>query len=270
MISVIIPMYNADQSIVSALDSVKNQTFPLEEFEVIIVNDGSTDRSAEMVRNYSKENPQMKIILLDQKNGGVSKARNTGLKIATGNYIALLDADDEWLPSKIEKQIQYFQSSSLKVDFLATTRNNNKILFPYTIKNNLAEITFRKLLIRNEAQPSTVMFRRKVIENTGYFDDNQRYAEDVNYWMKISLKNKMYILNESLVIVGKGKRTFGVSGLSANLPEMAKGFRKNLREMYLLKQINFPQYILFRLFYKSKYLLLLFRTFYYNLNTSKK
>jgi len=270
MISVIIPMYNAERSVVSALDSVKNQTFLLEEFEVIIVNDGSTDKSAEVVENYSRENPQLNIILLNQNNGGVSKARNTGLKIAKGDYIALLDADDEWLPSKIEKQIRYFENSNLEIDFLATARNDNQILFPYKIENNLAEITFRKLLLRNEAQPSTVMFRKKVIENTGFFDDDQRYAEDVNYWMKISLQNKMYILNEGLVIVGKGKRTFGVSGLSANLPEMAKGFRKNLKEMYLLKQINFSQYLLFRLFYKSKYLLLLFRTFYYNLNTAKK
>lgn len=270
MISIIIPMYNAAQSIVSTLDSVKNQTFPLGKFEIIIVNDGSVDNSVEVVENYCKENPQMKIILLHQNNGGVSNARNTGIKIAKGNYIALLDADDEWLPSKIEKQMNYFENKNLIIDFLATARNNNKILFPYKVQNNLAEITFRKLLIRNEAQPSTVMFRKKVIDNTGYFDDNQRYAEDVNFWMKVSLKNKMYILNESLVIVGKGKRSFGVSGLSANLPEMAKGFSKNLKEMYSLGEINFAQYSIFKLFYKSKYLLLLFRNFYYNFNKTKK
>ena len=269
MISVIIPMYNAEQSIVMALDSVKNQTFPQEKFEIIIVNDGSTDKSAEIVENYIKENPQMNIILLNQNNGGVSKGRNTGLKISKGDYIALLDADDEWLLNKTERQISYFENNGLKIDFLATTRNNSKILFPYNIRNGLAEITFRKLLIRNEAQPSTVMFRKKVLKNTGYFDDNQRYAEDVNYWMKVSLKNKMYILDESLVIVGKGKRTFGVSGLSANLPEMAKGFKKNLKEMYILREISFLQYASFRLFYKAKYLFLLFRTFYYNLNRRK-
>lgn len=263
-------MYNAAQSIVSALDSVKNQTFSQEEFEIIIVNDGSTDESIGIVESYIKGNPHMDITLLHQKNGGVSSARNRGLKIAKGNYIALLDADDEWHSTKIEKQIDYFENSNLTIDFLATARNNNKILFPYHVKNGLAEITFKKLLIRNEAQPSTVLFTRKVLENTGYFDDNQRYAEDVNYWMKVSLKNKMYILGESLVIVGQGKRSFGASGLSANLPEMAKGFKKNLKEMYVLKEINYLQYVYFRLFYKAKYLLLLLRTFYYNLNETKK
>ncbi len=270
MISVVIPMYNAEQSVVLALDSVKNQTFPQEEFEIIIVNDGSTDKSPPIVDDYMKQNPRMNITLIHQDNGGVSKARNTALKIAKGDYIALLDADDEWHPVKTEKQMQYFDNISRKIDFLATARNNNPLLFPYQIKNGLAEITFNKLLIRNEAQPSTVIFRKKVLENTGYFDDNQKYAEDVNYWLKVSLRNTMYILGESLVTVGKGKRTFGVSGLSSNLPEMAKGFDKNLREMYTLKEINYFQYLLFKLFYKAKYLLLLLRTFYYSLNKAGK
>ncbi len=262
-------MYNAEGSIISALMSVKNQTFAQDQFEIIIINDGSGDGSKEAVENYIRKNSQMNIILLHQENGGVSKARNTGLRTAKGDYIALLDADDEWLPEKIAKQVKILENNS-HIDFLATARNNNKILFPYKVKDGMAEITFKKLLIRNEAQPSTVVFKKKVLENTGLFDDEQRYAEDVNYWMKVSLKNKMYILDESLVIVGKGKRSFGVSGLSANLPEMAKGFEKNLKEMYLLKEINFLQYLSFRLFYKAKYLLLLTRTFYYNLNKTKK
>ncbi|ANF53061.1 hypothetical protein A0O34_03935 [Chryseobacterium glaciei] len=262
-------MYNAEESISFALDSVKQQTFPQKEFEIIIINDGSTDKSQVIVEKYIRENPDMNIKLISQANGGVSKARNTGLKISKGDYIALLDSDDGWLPEKIKTQMSYFEDTSTDIDFLATERNDNKILFPYQIKNNLAEITFNKLLIRNEAQPSTVLFKRKILENTGYFDDNQRYAEDVNYWLKISLKNKMYILNQSLVSVGKGKRSFGVSGLSANLFEMRKGFRKNLHEMYKLKKISFIQYILFRFFYKAKYLLLLGRQFYYNNNIKK-
>jgi len=270
MVSVIIPMYNAEQSITFALDSVKEQTFPQKDLEIIIVNDGSTDKSKEVAENYFRENPRMNIILLHQENGGVSRARNAGLKMAKGDYIALLDADDEWHQAKIERQIRYFENKDPEIDFLATARNNSLPLFPYRIKKGLAKITFNKLLIRNEAQPSTVMFRKKVLENTGYFDDHQRYAEDVNYWMKISFKNKMYILSESLVTVGKGKRSFGVSGLSANLPEMAKGFNKNLKEMYTLKKINYLQYIVLKLFYKAKYLLLLFRTFYYNLNKKGK
>ncbi|SIQ28145.1 Glycosyltransferase involved in cell wall bisynthesis [Chryseobacterium sp. RU37D] len=264
MISVIIPLYNAEKTIINALNSIKVQTVGAEEFEIIIINDGSTDKSKSLVEKYIKENPSLHIQLLELANGGVSKARNLGLKIAKGEFIALLDADDEWLPEKTKKQLHYLNNKNL--DFIATRRNNNKILLPYRVENHLAKITFTKLLIRNEAQPSTVIFKRKILENTGYFNENHRYAEDLNYWMKIAKNNnKMYILDESLLIADGGKRTFGAAGLSANLYAMEEGFQKNLKEMYLLKHINFTQYLFLRAFYKAKYLLLLGRTYYYNL-----
>ncbi|WP_183148119.1 glycosyltransferase family 2 protein [Chryseobacterium nematophagum] len=264
MISVIIPIFNAEKTIIRTLDSVKAQTIGVDIFEIIIINDGSTDESKNIIEKYIIENSTMTIQLINQSNKGVSYARNKGLKIAKGDYIALLDADDEWLPKKIEKQLTYFQDINVPIDFLATRRNNNKILFPYCVINHLAEITFKKLLIRNETQPSTVIFKRKVLENTGYFNPDQRYAEDLNYWMKVSKNNKMYILDESLVIADGGKRTFGASGLSANLSAMEQGFQRNLKEMYRVKRINFIQYILLMLFYKAKYIVLLIRTYYYN------
>jgi len=270
MVSVIIPMYNSEKTIVNALNSVKVQTLNIKEFEIIVINDGSTDSSQSLVEEYIEKNPEMNFQLLNQVNKGVSSARNLGLKIAKGEYIALLDADDEWLPEKTERQLKYFETESLNIDLLATKGNDKEILYPYRVgRNNLAEITFRKLLIRNEMLAPTVMFRRKILKNTGFFDDDQKHAEDVNYWMRTSLNNKMYILNESLVFVGGGKRTFGVSGLSADLAAMERGFIKNLKEMYMLKNINSFQYILLRLFYKAKYLFLLCRQFYYNLKTKK-
>lgn len=266
MISVIIPMFNAEKTIIRTLDSVRNQDYDLNQFEVIVINDGSTDNSKMLVEKYIKENPSLDIKLLESVNGGVSKARNLGLKIAKGEFIALLDADDEWLSGKTKKQLNYLNNKDLQIDFIATRRNNNKILLPYRVENNLAEITFKKLLIRNEAQPSTVIFKRKILENTGYFNENHRYAEDLNYWMKIAKSNnKMYILDESLMIADGGKKTFGVAGLSANLFAMQDGFQKNLKEMYLLKYINFTHYVFLSVFYKAKYLLLLGRTYYYNL-----
>ncbi len=265
MISVIIPLYNAESTILAALNSIKAQTADKREFEIIIVNDGSTDGSKKVVESFIKDNPDLKILFFEQANGGVSKARNTGLRKATGEFIALLDSDDEWLPEKTEKQLKFLNDKEINIDFIATRRNNSRILPPYHVKNHLAEITFKKLLLRNEAQPSTVIFKRKILENTGFFNEDQRYAEDLNYWMKISKNNTMYVLDESLLIADGGKRTFGVSGLSADLAAMEKGFQGNLREMHHLNNINFIQYQLLRVFYKAKYLLLLGRTFYYHL-----
>lgn len=259
-------MYNAELVIINALDSVKNQTFPTERFEIIIVNDGSSDRSREVVENYIQENLHLNIQLINQENGGVSKARNTGLKLAKGHYIALLDADDEWYPTKIERQMSFLESKKFEIDFLGCRRKKHEILYPYKVgENNLANISFRNLMFRNETQPSTVIFKRKVLDNSGYFDDNQRYAEDLNYWLKVSEHNKMFILNEELVLVGAGKRTFGVSGLSANLEEMEKGFQKNLKEMFSLRRINFTEYVLYFVFYKFKYIFRIYRNQYLKL-----
>ena len=262
MISVIIPVYNAEKSIEKTLNSIKNQTWK-GDFEIIIVNDGSTDESKNIIENFQGQNPGMNIKFIHQENGGVSKARNTAMKAAIGDFIALLDSDDEWLPEKTERQIAYLENDNFEIDFLSTRRTNNQLLFPYkSTVNNLAQITFRKLLFRNEAQPSTVIFKRKILENTGFFDDLQKYAEDVNYWLKISLKNKMYILDEELVLAGGGKRTFGVSGLSANLQEMEKGFQKNLKEMYALKRINTIEFLIYSFFYKIKYIARITRNYY--------
>ena len=263
MISVIIPLYNAETSIESTLDSVKNQTWH-GVFEIIIVDDGSIDRSAEIIQNYISKNPSLNIKFLSQSNSGVSKARNEAMKLAAGKYIALLDADDEWYPEKTERQMKYLENEKLNINFLGCRRKNHILKFPYNkiANHNLVRITFRKLMFRNETQPSTVIFKTDILQNTGLFDEEQRYAEDLNYWLRIATLNRMFLLNEELVIAGAGKRSFGVSGLSANLYEMEKGFQKNLRDMYHSKRISFWEYLIYFAFYKVKYIFRISRNFY--------
>lgn len=259
VISVIIPMFNAEKTILKALESVKFQTWK-GVFEIIIVDDGSTDNSKIIVENYIQNNSDLNIQLINQVNGGVSKARNTALKIAKGDFIALLDADDEWFHTKTDRQMNIFKNNNFEVDFLGCRKKNQIVRFPYKVcANNLIPITFRKLMLRNEMGSPTVLFKRKVLENTGFFDESQRYAEDLNYWLKVSANNKMSILNEELVLAGSGKRSFGISGLSANLNEMERGFQKNLKEMYKSKRINFLDFTLYRIFNKFKYVFRLTR-----------
>lgn len=254
VISVIIPVYNAEESIEKCLDSIKKQTWT-GEFEIIVINDGSTDRSGEILENYRQKNPEMPIQLIHQENGGVSKARNAGLKIAKGDYIALLDSDDEWLPEKTEKQMKYLVNKNFRVDFITSLWNDEKVSFPYAIGGNgLVAINLNKLLFKVTGQTSTAIFKKKILENTGFFDERQRYSEDANYWMRISENNSMFLLPEKLVIAGNGKKSFGFSGLSANLKEMEKGIQKNISEMYRNKRINLLQYLFYFVFSKLKYI----------------
>lgn len=259
MISVIIPMYNAEKTIASALQSIKNQQTN-ELFEILVINDGSVDCSVQNVEDFKNKNPQMNIQIINQKNKGVSAARNAGLRIANGEFIALLDADDEWLPEKTDKQMKFLKNENFGIDFIGSLRNNIKLTFPYHINHQqLAKITLKKLLLKIEAQTSTVIFKKKILQNTGFFDEQQRYSEDANYWMRISQNNNMMILNENLVISGGGKKSFGVSGLSANLTEMEKGIQKNLSEMYKTRRINFLEYLLYFVFSKFKCIIRNFR-----------
>ena len=255
MISVIIPMYNAENVILNALDSVKNQTFPADRFEIIVVNDGSTDKSREVVETYILQNSSLNIRLINQENGGVSSARNAGLKKSKGNYIALLDSDDVWSAEKTEWQMRFLEDENLGIDFITSLWNSEKVCFPYQINpdNQLVEITLRKLLIKITGQTSTAIFKREILSNTGFFDENQRYSEDANYWMRISEFNQMVILPKQLVTAGNGKKSFGILGLSADLKEMEKGIQKNILEMYRTKRINLAEYFFYFVISKMKY-----------------
>jgi glycosyltransferase involved in cell wall biosynthesis len=245
MISVIIPMYNSEDTINPCIESVLKQTYK-GKVEVIVVNDGSIDNSKTILEKIIKNNnSDIDIQLINKTNGGVSSARNTGLRIAKGDFIALLDSDDEWYPTKLEKQLDLFSNNDSDIDFLTCLRNNEVINFPYKFKNNLAKVTLKKLLIKVIGQTSTAVFKRKILTDVGFFDENQRYSEDANYWMRVSINHNMYILNENLVTTGGGKANFGESGLSSNLVAMEMGARKNIKDMYSVKQINKLEFCLY-------------------------
>ncbi|QRQ61181.1 glycosyltransferase family 2 protein [Sphingobacterium multivorum] len=249
-VSVVIPMYNSEDTIVRALQSVVQQTYQ-GNVEIIVVNDGSQDNSENEVIAFKQAYPQVDLKLISQPNGGVSKARNTGLRNASGMVIALLDSDDEWLANKLEWQLPYLRSD---IDFVTCLRNNDRIGFPYKlIDDKFASVTLRKLMIKVVGQTSTAVFKRSILERIGLFDENQKYSEDANYWMKASRVANMVILNKKLVITGGGKPSVGFSGLSSNIAGMEQGVQKNIKEMYTLRYINIFEYFFFRMFSRLKY-----------------
>ena len=213
-------MYNAAATIVRALDSVKRQTYRCG-YQILIVDDGSNDNSREVVDRYMADNPQMDITIVSQPNRGVSAARNAALRQAEGDYIAFLDSDDEWDKNKIDYQVRYLENEEYY--FVAALRNRERITFPYRKSNDgrFAIITLRRLLCKVVGQTSTVIFRREVLTNTGFFDEQQR--------------------------------------LSANMKEMERGVKKNIRDMYAIGAINAAEYLFFNLFSTVKYIIRLIR-----------
>lgn len=250
LISVVIPMYNASETIGRVLDSVKKQTLECD-YEVLVVNDGSKDNSKDVVERYILDNPSFNIRLIDKPNGGVSTARNVGLKASQGDLLAFLDSDDEWFPDKLEKQIKLLEMNP-EIDLLGCAFDGLYLLDQPDGK--LLRIDVNKLIFKNYFQPSTVVMKRKVFEEIGFFDENQKYDEEGNYFIRIANRFNCYFCNMKVINYGDGKSGFGASGLSANLKEMHNGFNKNLKFAYENQLIGSSKYFLARVFEFAKYL----------------
>jgi glycosyltransferase involved in cell wall biosynthesis len=251
-ISVVIPMYNSKDTIIRTLNSIKNQTAFNQITEVIIVNDGSTDNSLDLVKDYNESNKQMPLVIINKPNGGVSSARNAGMKAAKGEWIALLDSDDDWLPEKIEIQIKTIKEHP-EIDFLGGAINDRGLKILWKQINGLYKANIKDVCLKMFPQPSTAIFKRSIFEQIGGFDEKQSYSEDGNYFLKVCSKYNYYYLPIQVVYYAGGK-PFGTSGLSSNLKKMYKGNIKNIKELKRDSMISNKFYMFLRVFYWVKYI----------------
>lgn len=212
-VSVIIPVYNVEKYIASTIKSVLAQTY--QSFELLIIDDGSPDRSVQICQQF--DDPRIKII--SQKNRGVAAARNTGISQAQGEYIAFLDADDLWLPEKLEKHVEHLESSpSVGVSFSrsAFIDSAGNPLGIYQM-SKLKDITPLDILCRTPiGNGSVAVIRRDVLEaiqfqenydgvmEDCYFDSDRQLhpSEDVECWLRIFVKTnwQMEGLAEALTL----------------------------------------------------------------------
>jgi glycosyltransferase involved in cell wall biosynthesis len=246
-------MYNSESTIINSLNSVLNQTAIKFIIEVIVINDGSKDNSLKIVQDYADKNKQFPVIVINKSNGGVSSARNLGLSLAKGNWIALLDSDDEWLPKKIEYQFDLIKKVP-DIFFLGGPFNNKKLkIFCREIKG-LYKAKVSDICIKNFPQPSTVIFKKSIFYEIGGFDENQRYAEDGNFFVKICSKYNLYYDSKLLIRYDNGKRGYGQRGLSGDLKKMHIGNLKNLKEFRDKNIISKHFYVFLKYFYIAKYI----------------
>ena len=251
-ISTIIPMYNSKDTIKSAIESVLNQTYK-EPIEIIVVNDGSKDGCEKIVEKMIINNQTNRVIkLINKPNGGVSSARNRGIKEASGDWIALLDSDDIWLLEKLQKQVDEINKNS-NIKFIGTNRNNEIYPFFNKNKNQLYTINTKEMLLKWWPSTPTVMFEKNVFFEVGGYDEKLKGAEDGDFWLRCAEKYNIYVLNEFLVNTGHGKKSFGESGLSANMPKMYEGEILALKGAKKRKQINLFEYFGFYLWLTMKY-----------------
>lgn len=193
-ISVIIPTYNRKNTLPRAVESVLNQTY--KPVEIIIVDDGSTDGTKEW---FSEMYPLVHYIY--QVNSGVSSARNTGINSARGDWIALLDSDDEWLPDKLELQVKLLQNNA-ELRFCHTNeiwiRNGVRINQRKKHQKYGGNI-FKKCLDICRISPSSSLFHTSVIKDVGLFDESLDVCEDYDLWLRITAKYPVLFLDQPLI-----------------------------------------------------------------------
>jgi glycosyltransferase involved in cell wall biosynthesis len=184
-ISVVVPAYNAEKVLSEALESVRRQSF--QHHEVIVVDDGSTDRTGEIARRFCDEDSRFKLIR--QANAGSAVARNTAIKQAAGEWIAFLDADDFWLPTKLESQINLWKSDPganlIFTNYWIWSGQEDRFL-RYRNARKFPEGHFQFLHLENVFGTSTVMIPRELFEKAGPFDPELRGAQDWDLWLRIS------------------------------------------------------------------------------------
>ncbi|AFZ00461.1 glycosyltransferase family 2 protein [Calothrix sp. PCC 6303] len=194
-VSVIIPAHNAIKYLPKSLETVFEQTF--KDWEVLIINDGSTDG----IEKWASEITDTRVTLIVQSHQGVSIARNHGISLSQGEYIAFLDADDLWEPTKLEKQVKYLDNHlhvGLVYTWTAFVDESAKATGRVSSSNAEGKIWLQ--LLENELIPctSTVMIRRDCFDDVGMFESTLTHAEDLELWVRISKKYPVAVIKEVL------------------------------------------------------------------------
>ena len=191
-VSVIIPTYNHARLLEKALASVFAQTF--KEYEVIVVNDGSTDDTAQVVAKFGT-----RVKYIEQANRGVSSARNRGIRESRGRYIAFLDPDDTWFPDKLEKQITLLEArTELGFVYASARAVDEDGNFLGNKPDRVHSNTLEELLRRNFIPTLTVVVRREFLEGVGYFDEELSGPEDYHLWLRLATRHPFYGLPEAV------------------------------------------------------------------------
>ena len=200
MITVVIPTYNRYGLLKVAIDSVLDQSY--RDFELIVVDDGSTDDTHALVRSYGDS-----LVYLKQENQGPSAARNRGIEESRGSLVAFLDSDDRWHPDKLLIQIEameeepgYLISHTGEVWY-----RNGELLRQKKKHQKLPGYIFERSLSMCMVSMSTVIARRELFDHIGCFDEKLPCCEDYDFWLRASLRYPFLLVDQPLTFKEGGR-----------------------------------------------------------------
>ncbi|MEB3181432.1 MAG: glycosyltransferase family 2 protein [Nostocaceae cyanobacterium] len=228
-ISVVVPAYNVRDYIADALLSLESQTF--ENFEVLVVDDGSTDDTAEVVKPFIQRDARFR--LLHKPNGGLSSARNFGIRHAKGKYIALLDGDDTYAPAKLATHVAVLEKfTDVGVVYSASRimRDDGRLTWMSLSGKPIKSDPLKALLCKNfVGHGSNAVFRREIVDQVGEFDEGLRSSEDVDFWLRVAATRRWCFYREKRALSYYRVRP---SGLSFNVAQMQRSNEQVLEAAY--------------------------------------
>ena len=232
-ISVVMSVCDGERYLRESLESICNQT--LDDFELIVVDDGSTDGTWRILSEYAARDLRVSLIRNEQ-NIGLTKSLNKALVLARGQYIARHDADDLSLPSRFEKQVRFLDEHS-EVGLIGTLSyvvdEHGRVVDIYRVPSTDVEIRWR-MLFSNPFIHCTIMFRSSLVEQVGSYDEKIRYAQDYDYWVRIAEVCKVFNIARPLaswrVNTGSISQTRGrsqqASALRTSVDQVSKCIRR--------------------------------------------
>jgi glycosyltransferase involved in cell wall biosynthesis len=222
LLSIIIPAYNRAHCIMRALESLRVQQ--LGDFELVLGDDASSDGTWEVVQ---REFPRAMLARLEV-NSGAAAARNAALRVATGEFLAFLDSDDEWLPGKLAAQLEFLEKHA-EVAACATSHvfcRRDGLRRDVIVKN---PPSWSAVLLEGQVfhGASTPVVRREVLDSVGFQDESLRVLEDWDWMLRISQRHRIHVLPEHLAVIHEN----GPSNADFTRESMARFLKKHLKEI---------------------------------------
>jgi glycosyltransferase involved in cell wall biosynthesis len=217
-VSVVIPTFNRADSVARAIRSVLAQDWPAA--EIIVVDDGSTDGTADVLHAFEADHPQT-LRVISQTNHGVAFARNAGIRAAKHDFVAFLDSDDRWMPTKLSRQIEQFQRvPELSLNFtgyILENPNQSRVIAPANWPPD-RQAVLEALLTGCCIAPSTVIARRDALVRAGLFDVALRRCEDHDLWLRMAAGGEQI----GYVATASTHRHLAPTSLSSNTTDVAR------------------------------------------------
>jgi glycosyltransferase involved in cell wall biosynthesis len=229
-VSVVIPTFNREHYIGRALESVLNQTYT--DYEIIIVDDGSTDKTGEIIRRYQETADNIRYIRTTE-NKGASAARNTGIQEACGTYIAFQDSDDVWMPEKLEKQVKILSETGPAVGLVYTgfwlVKGDTQQYIPHPSYKKREGYIANEILKGSFIGTPTILIKKECFEHMGLFDESLPQLQDWELMIRVSERYQFRFIDEPLLLAHHQGNNISVdqaSNIRAREMIFAKHFKK--------------------------------------------